>query len=203
MTRCWFHTVGLLMTVMACVHQGSAAAGGENHSGAGRTLLVTSGRCMDLEQTMARQKAELVAQRRLSDELASLAEELTGTKLSSRQLAEEQAWLLRQPGVNYEKEQTVNQKTYGPVAQQTITLHVPQSVLAEWSERLVRHRKERLKVLITVAGANVAAWLIGWLGLVQFDRITGGYRRQTLLGAALVLLGGGTLLGWMGVLWAV
>jgi hypothetical protein len=202
MTRFWFHTAGLLLAVVVCEHQ-SSAAGGEDHSGAGRTLQVTSGRCADLEQTMARQKAEHLAQRQLSDELAKLAEELTGRKLSRGQLAEEQAWLLQQPGVNYQQEMTVHHKPYGPVAQQTITLYVPQVVLAEWSERLVRHRKDRWKVMIGAAGTTVAAWLLGWGGLVQFDRITGGYRRQTLLVVVGVLLIGGTLLGWMAVLWAV
>lgn len=205
MRRFYLGAVGLLLAAAAAGSgMGSAPAHGEEVSlWAGRTLHVTSGRCVGLERTAVCQEAEQKAQKHLSDELARLAEELCGRRLLRRQWAVEQAWLLQQPGVEAKTALTVSDKDYGLVAVRNLELRLPQAVLAEWSGRLVQHRLDRLWLLLAAAGTTASAWLLGGGVLVGLDRLTGGYHRRLLMLVTLTILGVGTAVGWAGVLWAV
>lgn len=205
MSRFCLDVVSLLLAA-TLVGEGWGSAlvrGEEQHSWAGRTLLATSGRCVGLDLPQVRQEAELKARRQLAEELAGLARELSGRRLSPRELVQEQAWLLQQPGVDAQTAVSVDEKDYGPVAVQSIELRLPQAVLAAWSERLVQHRTNRIRVWLGAVGATLAAWLAGWGGLVGLDRLTEGYHRRLLVLVVLAVLGVGTTLGWIGVCGAV
>lgn len=201
MKRLWSGIVGLLLAAGLASRSVLAQPGGEEAaSWAGRTLRVASGRCPGLDRTAACQAAEQKAQGNLVDALASLAAELSGSEPPHWRLAQEQAWLLAQPGVECKKAMAVEEKEYGPVAVQTIEVRLPQAVLAEWGERLVQQREHRNRVMLGTGGAVGAVLLGGWALLVVLDRATGGYRRRALvfLVSALVILaliGVGTVAG--------
>ncbi len=188
MQRLWFGIVGLLLAA-APVWDASASAGGEDAgSWAGRTLRVTSGRCPGLQREAACQEAEQKAQAHLVDALTGLAVELSGSSPSRWRLAQEQAWLLRQPGVECKTAMAVEEKGYGPVAEQSIELRLPQAVLSDWGERLVRQRADRNRVLLGAGGAAAGVLLGGWVLLVVLDRATRGYHRPALLLVVSVLV---------------
>lgn len=194
---CWKIAGWLLAGVAAGWGLGSAALRGDERTReAGRTLQVTSGRQVGLERTALSHEAEQKAQEQLAEQLILLAEQLTGRRLSRRQLAQEQAWLLQHPGVDYRATDVVEEKSYGLVAERKMVLHIPQTVLASWSERLVRQHQRRHQMLITAGAATVMGWLIGWAVLVVLDRLSGGYHRRMLGLGALVLLTASTAVGW-------
>lgn len=182
---------------------GMSALRGEDQpqEAAGRTLYVTSGRCVGLDLTSLSQEAEHKAQQQLSEQLARLAEELHGRRLSPRELTREQAWLLQQPGVVHRAAQTKSEKSYGLVVERTLEWHLPQQVLAAWSGRLEQQRREQQWLRIAAVGVTLVAWLMGWGGVVVLDRLTAGYHRGVLGGTAWLVLGLGTAIGWAWVFW--
>lgn len=169
----------------------------------GRKLSVTSGRCVGLEQTSLNQEAERKVQEQLSEQLAHIAEGLCGRRLSPRQLAQEQVWLLQQPGVVPRVTQKEEEKTYGLIVERTIELYLTPQVLAAWSERLNQQRQGRQRLWIATFGTTPLVWLMGWVGVVMLDRLTGGYHRRVLAWTALLLLGLGTAIGWAWVFWVL
>lgn len=171
---------GYLLWLGAEASAGAAGAG-QPH----RTIEVSSGRCPGLDLPSARQQAEEKVQEKLLTAVGRLAEELSGRKLSATALAGERAWLLEQPGVQCQRQVHEETKEYGPVAEATLSVAVPQAVLAQWAKRLAQRHREHDARLVGGVLATAGLWLAGLVLWVKLDRATGGYYR-TMLGVAIV-----------------
>ena len=157
---------------------------------------VSSGRCVGLERQAACYEAQQKAQQQLAGELAKLADELAGRSLSPRRLVEEQAWLFSQPGVDRKDELSVNERPYGPVAEHSIRISLPDAVLAQWAARLAAQHQRQTMLLLWAAAGTVIGWFAGLVLLARLDRATGGYYRPVLVPGAIVLLAAASVLGW-------
>lgn len=160
----------------------------------GRTLEVTGGRCVGLDQREAYQEADAKARENLKKELGKLAEELS--QPAGRQLIAEHAWLLAQPGVEQEAEEKVEERGYGSVAEKSIRVTIPENVLAEWGARLAERSRRRTMLLASGVGATLAGWLGAFALLIRLDRMTGGYRRALLVPVIVATTLAATGLGW-------
>jgi len=149
-----------------------------------------------VDRQAACQEAEQNALNSLYEQLNSLAQELASQRLSRRQLTVEYAWLLAQPGVEQSQQMDVQEKPYGLVARQEITLRLPMAVLARWSQRLQDLQAERTAWLIGGAVGTLLVWLVGFLLTGLVDRATGAYYRTPLVVLMLLVLSVLTVLGW-------
>ena len=149
-----------------------------------------------VDRQAACQEAEQNALNSLYEQLNSLAQELASQRLSRRQLTVEHAWLLAQPGVEQSQQMDVQEKPYGLVARQEITLRLPMAVLARWSQRLQDLRAQRTAWLIGGVVGTLLVWLVGFLLTGLVDRATGAYYRTPLVVLMLLVLSVLTVLGW-------
>jgi len=161
-----------------------------------RNLRVSSGRCVGLERQAVCQEAEEKARQQLLEQLGWLAAELTGRELSRRSLLQEKAWLLAQSGVVQHSELKTDEKPYGPVAEKTVSLTIPEAVVLRWSRRLADQQRRRIAAVFCGAGATVLVWLLGMVLAVRLDRATGGYYRRVIVATGVLLLLVVSLLGW-------
>lgn len=191
-------TVLLMATTALAAEAGGsgAAVDGTAEPLAGRVVRVSSGRCVGLERQAACYEAQQKAQQQLAGELAKLADELAGRSLLPRRMVEEQAWLFSQPGVDRKDELTVDERHYGPVAEHSIRISLPDAVLAQWVARLAAQHQRQTMLLLWAAAGTVIGWLAGLVLLVRLDRATGGYYRRVLVPGAIVLLAAANVLGW-------
>lgn len=149
-----------------------------------------------LDRQAACQEAEQNALTKLYKELDEWAQQLTGRSLSPRQLVVEHAWLLGHPDVQQTQQMSVEEKPYGLVARQEITLVVPTAVLAQWAERLQDQKSQRMVWVAGTVAATVLAWLLGLVLTMNLDRATGAYYRRSLLLVMVLILGILTGVGW-------
>ncbi|MCR4415340.1 MAG: hypothetical protein NUV77_23250 [Thermoguttaceae bacterium] len=186
------------MAIVGLLWSGSASAWSpaETH-GLLRTIEVTSGRCPATDATRARQEAEAKVQDELLVAFGGLAQEVSGRTLSREELVLERAWLLEQPGVQCQKQTAEETRQYGPVAQATVTVAVPEAVLARWALRLAEQHRRRQGWLSGGVLATAGLWLAGLALWVKLDRARGGYYRKRLALAMLVGLVLATVLGWV------
>jgi len=168
-----------------------------------RTLWATSGRCVGLERRAACQEAEQKARQQLLGEIGKLAETLIAGQLPPQRLVEEQAWLLSQSGVERKDELTVDEKPYGPVAEYSIRITLPEAVVTEWAARLARQRRGHILRMLSGAGGTLLGWFAGFVLLVRLDRATGGYYRGVLVPVAVVVLLAASVIGWVWLIAAV
>lgn len=163
---------------------------------AGRIVQVTSGRCVGLNEQTVSQDAREKAWQNLYSELAGLAEECSGFRPGRRHLVAEHAWLLSQRGVEQQVDENAEVKAYGPIAECSIRITLPEPVLAQWAARLKNQQRQGIKAFLY----GVAGTLVGWLAalgvLVVLDRLTGGYRRGMLVILISVVVVVMTALGW-------
>lgn len=185
------------MAVAALAASGEAGEREETaatRASTGRTLEVTSGRCVGLDQREAHQEAEAKARENLLEELGKLAEELS--QPARLQLVAEHAWLLAQPGVEQEAEERVEEKGYAYVAEKSVRMTIPDNVLADWGARLAEQSRRRTMLLASGVGATLAGWLGALALLIRLDRLTGGYRRALLVPVIVATTLAATGLGW-------
>ncbi len=161
-----------------------------------RTIVVTSGRCVGLQDEEVSQEAQQQAQKQLLDRLAELAEQLSGYRPSTRQIVRERGWLLEQPGVDEQHDLAAETKEYGPVAEHTIRLSLPEAVVAQWAARLVAEHRRQTALTLGAIAATVVAWLAGAGVLVKLDRATNGYHTAMLALAVFGVLLAASGLGW-------
>ncbi len=174
----------------------TAAGSGRSEPLPVRILRADSGRCVGLDRHAVCREAEQRARQQLLVELRQLAHELSGRRLSRQQLAREKAWLASQPGVERESELTVDDKPYGPVAEQTTRLVLPQSALVEWVARLAAQRRRQTVRVLWAAAGTLASLLGGLIAMAKLDRCTGSYYRRALVPAVLMVFLAATMLWW-------
>jgi len=201
----WSSVAMLLMTASALAGGSSPASTGRtaNEQSAGRTLRATSSRCVGLERQAVCQEAEQKARQQLLGEIGKLAETLTAGQLPPQRLVKEQAWLLSQSGVERKDELTVDEKPYGPVAEYSIRITLPEAVVTEWAARLARQRRGHILRMLSGAGGTLLGWFAGFVLLVRLDRATGGYYRRVLVPVAVVVLLAASVIGWVWLIAAV
>lgn len=148
----------------------------------GQTVRISSGRCPGFSEVDARREAESSAAKEMVTALQNLAETWAGITLTERQAYQEWQWLLRQPGVKQNVQQTGAARDYGWVAEQEITLFLPNVILEQWVNRLRSQRVTRWQVRLAGGLASLGLCVAALLGMVILDRWTRGYYRGLVLG---------------------